>query len=296
MLRRGAVLGLVTALVAAWAVSTAPARTAHYGLTVTVSGQGRVTGPDIDCPSDCFASIPSGDVVSLTAIADDGAEFTGWGDDCVESGTSTECQLLMNRARTASAGFGAPVPPPVPRSVLTVAKEGTGTGYVGGGGGIDCGPTCAAELPNGTSVTLVAVPDPGSEFDGWGGGCSGKNECTVVLAGNTTLAAVFTHRDTKAPSVSTLRASARRGARVLLRYRVWDDSRESSEQLTVLRGKVLLARIAIRTHPALYRTIYSAPWRVPARLAPGPLAFCAVAVDEAGNRSKRSCSTLRVTR
>jgi hypothetical protein len=40
-----------------------------------------------------------------------------------------------------------------------VTKSGTGSGYVGGGGGVDCGPTCSATFGGNAQVTLVAVPD-----------------------------------------------------------------------------------------------------------------------------------------
>lgn len=281
---------------AAWAVSSAPARVSHVGLTVTVSGAGHVTGVGLNCPPGCFASIPTNNLVAITATSDGAEAFSGWGGDCVEAGTNATCELTMNRDRTVSATFGAaPPPPPTPTSTLTVTKSGTGSGYVGGSGGIDCGPTCATTLPNGTAVSLTAVADPGSTFAGWGDACTGVDQCSLSLSANTSVTAVFDHVDTRAPLISTLGTSARHGATALLRYRVWDDSRESREELTVVRGKVVLKRIAVATHEIEYRTIYSVPWRVPRALRPGVLKFCAVGVDEAGNRSKRSCSPVRVT-
>src|SRR5215468_3194903 len=97
MLRRAALLALAAGCVGAWAVSSAPAREAHVGLTITVSGAGHVTGSGLDCPPDCFISVPTNDVVAVTASPDGTETFTGWGGDCVEAGTNTTCQLTMNR-------------------------------------------------------------------------------------------------------------------------------------------------------------------------------------------------------
>ena len=296
MLRRAALLVLAAGCLSAWAVSSAPARVSHVGLTITVSGAGHVTGSGLSCPPDCFISVPTNDVVAMTAAPDGTETFTGWGGDCVESGTNATCQLTMNRDRTASATFGAaPPPPPTPTATLTVRKSGTGTGYVGGSGGIDCGPTCMTTLPNGTSVSLTAVADPGSRFAGWADACTGTEQCSLSVSADTSVTAVFDHEDTQPPLVSTLGASAKHGAIAVLRYRVWDDSRESREELTVVDGKVVLKRIAVPTHEVEYRTIYSVRWRVPRSLRPGRLRFCAVGVDEAGNRSRRTCSPFRVT-
>jgi hypothetical protein len=71
---------------------------------------------------------------------------------------------------------------------VTVSKSGTGTGTVASTpGGINCGTTCSATYPAGTSVALAATPDIGSVFTGWSsGGCAGTATCT--LAGNAPVA------------------------------------------------------------------------------------------------------------
>ncbi len=180
-------------------------------------------------------------------------------------------------------------------ATLTVTKAGTGTGYVGGAGGIDCGPTCSVSFLQGTQATLTAVPDDGSDFTGWsGGGCSGTNTCAVTLDASTDVTATFTHVDREEPRLKTMAASSSAGKNAALRFRVFDDSGKSSESFTILQGKVTIGRVTVPLGPVEYRHVYTANWRVPARLKPGQRVFCGVAADAAGNRSARSCSLLTI--
>jgi hypothetical protein len=282
-----------------WAASTASARTLHFEVTVSVTGPGRVTGSgdggSIDCPGNCSALIKQQTSITLTETPDSGAQFTSWGDECADSGSNDTCTLFMSGPKSVTAGFGA-IPPPPPKFTLTVVKTGTGTGYVGGAGGIDCGPACSVTLQEGSTVPLLAVADDGSKFTGWsGGGCSGADKCTVTFTADTQVTATFAHVDRDPPHIRTIRAFAHRGTRAALRFRVFDDSGKSREVLTILTGKVTIARIAVPTATVLYRRVYSAHWPVPADLKPGVRLYCAVAVDQTGNRSKRSCSSLTVT-
>ncbi len=58
-------------------------------------------------------------------------------------------------------------------------------------GGIDCGITCSASFPRGSTVTLTATPDSTSSFEGWRGACSGTGTCTVTMDANRTVSATF---------------------------------------------------------------------------------------------------------
>jgi YD repeat-containing protein len=84
-----------------------------------------------------------------------------------------------------------------PRFTLTVAKSGTGAGTVtaiqpAAPPGINCDPTCSADYPAGTQVTLIAAPLTGSAFDGWlGEGCTGTGTCTVEMSQARSIAATF---------------------------------------------------------------------------------------------------------
>jgi hypothetical protein len=77
--------------------------------------------------------------------------------------------------------------------LLTVAKEGTGSGTVTSSpDGIDCGSYCSESYSAGTPVTLTAAAASGSSFQGWSvGGCSGTAPCTLTLNGDMTVTATF---------------------------------------------------------------------------------------------------------
>ena len=66
--------------------------------------------------------------------------------------------------------------------LLSISRQGTGAGVVTSApAGIDCGPTCDANFPAGTVVTLTAVAESGSVFSGWAGACGGTGACTVTM-------------------------------------------------------------------------------------------------------------------
>ena len=111
-----------------------------YALNLTRSGtgQGKVTSTPggIDCGTICSTSYLSYAEVTLTAAADSGSSFTGWGGAC--SGTTSTCKVTMNEAESVSADFtlNPPPPPPPPsckKATLKLGKfkqnrkKGTGT-------------------------------------------------------------------------------------------------------------------------------------------------------------------------
>ena len=299
-MRRWVLLGMAVLALAGWATSSATARVAHYEITISVSGPGHVRGNgdggSFDCPENCSAMIRERTLLTLTATSDnDRVQFTGWGGACVEYRTDSTCELQISGPKDVTAGFGTPPPPPPPKATLTVSKTGSGSGYVGGNGGIDCGHVCVAAVSPGTPVTLIPVADDGSDFVGWSAaGCSGKDTCTLTVAADTTVTARFDHVDRAPPRIRTSPASAARGTTALLRFRVYDDSGESRELLTVRKGTATIARIRVPMSKVRYGRVYSTRWRVPRSLAPGVQRYCAVATDAAGNQSKRSCSALRI--
>ena len=86
-------------------------------MTLAGDGSGSVSSSPvgIDCPTDCSEAYDDGTVVTLTAVAATGSDFSGWsGEGC--SGTGT-CQVTMDAARSVTATFD---PEPTPTFLLTV--------------------------------------------------------------------------------------------------------------------------------------------------------------------------------
>lgn len=90
-------------------------------LTVTLydSGSGTVTDnstpPMITCSEQngtvsgtCIATYPMGAMVTLTASANEGSTFAGWGGACASSGTNPTCTVTMNSAQSVTAAFIVP--------------------------------------------------------------------------------------------------------------------------------------------------------------------------------------------
>ncbi|MEO5656576.1 MAG: hypothetical protein ABIO65_01785, partial [Nitrospiria bacterium] len=149
------------------------------------AGSGRVTSDPggIVCPAACEFAYERGTSVTLTAQPDDGAIFTGWGGAC--AGTDA-CTVTLAGDATVTAQF-------IRTFALDVRRDGAGRGDVTSSPeGISCGADCEARYPDGTTVTLTAVPETGSTFSGWSGaGCSGSADCSFVLTGDTVVTATF---------------------------------------------------------------------------------------------------------
>lgn len=99
-----------------------------------------------------------------------------------------------------------------PTSTLTVAKDGTGSGTVTGGG-IDCGPTCILAYVSGTPVELTAAADAGSTFSAWSGCDSVVGaKCTVTMTASRTATASFAKSatGTTGPATTPTTTQARR--------------------------------------------------------------------------------------
>jgi len=149
--------------------------------TVTSSPVGINCGPG--CNSDMF-DFELNQMVTLTAVAEFGSEFKGWGISCSPAGTNPEATVTMDIARDCTAEFGiAPV--------LTITKSGIGSGTVNSlPEGINCGGDCSEAYDLNTMVLINAVPDAGSVFAGFGGSADCMDGI-VTMDVNKTCDAVF---------------------------------------------------------------------------------------------------------
>lgn len=158
---------------------TAELRRNRYSVSVTKNGagSGTVTGSGVSCGATCTTMIAHGDSIMLSAAADAGSTFGGWGGVCASAGASLTCMVPITAISMVTATFT------LGTSVLTVTRNGNGR-VVSSPAGIDCqtgGGTCGASFTSGQTITLTPTADTGYMFTGWGGACSGSGSCAVTM-------------------------------------------------------------------------------------------------------------------
>ncbi|MBZ4192950.1 MAG: hypothetical protein LAE24_01395 [Candidatus Contendobacter sp.] len=163
--------------------TAAPSQT--YALTLTKSepSSGTLTGPDINCGTNCTKIYNSGTVVNLTATPVPGSAFIGWSGGC--TGSNSTCTVTMSAAKTVKAAFSRPL--------LTVKKAGSGSGLITGLG-ISCGAYCNQSYNlNTPPITLTAKAATGSNFIAWIGCDSNPipSQCTVTTKAAKAVIAIF---------------------------------------------------------------------------------------------------------
>lgn len=193
--------GCVTAAPCTFTINEATTVTAIFGgaavqaypLTVQKSGTGGGTITSshngIACGSTCSASVPAGNTVTLTAVADSASVLTGWSE--AACGSDSTCAVTMTSARTVTATFGGR---PAATYRLGVIKDGTGGGAVRSDDiWIDCGwNSCNVAVPAGNTVVLVAAPDSQSFLIGWSeDACGNSLTCPVTVTGPMSITATF---------------------------------------------------------------------------------------------------------
>lgn len=185
-----AVATLLGIAIAAIGVETAEASTTRT-LTVALAGSGTGTVQSdikhVTCPKSCTAKLKVGAVVTLTATASPGSVFEAWSGACTGTGV---CTVTMTSDLNVTATF---TPPPATALTVNVLGQDVGGDVTSSPAGINCIPTCAANYPAGTAVTLTAHPAVGVTFSGWSGGCTAAAlTCTVTLDGSKSVNATFT--------------------------------------------------------------------------------------------------------
>ncbi len=124
-------------------------------------GAGRiVSDPEgINCPSTCSAQFPIGSTIKLSAIAEPGWMFDGWGQGC--SGKEPQCTVEMDAAQMRSFSFKRIVAPLVctASQIQCMARCVDTTSDAGNCG--DCGRSCAADQ---TCVDATCVSTGGLQI------------------------------------------------------------------------------------------------------------------------------------
>lgn len=100
--------------------------------------------------------------------------------------------------------------------------------------------------------------------------------------------------DTQPPSVQAFPAAGKAFTSIALRYRVAENSGKSREQIMVYRGSSVLVNAMTKWGAVKAGgSTYHVNWYAKAR--PGLLRWCLRSFDPAGNRSAKSCASLRLT-
>ena len=143
------------------------------------SGSGTVasTPNGIDCGSSCGMLFDhTGDAFSLTAVADSGSAFTGWGGACSGAGT---CSVTLNGEVGVTAFFNK-------LRTVTINKSGSGDAVLSTApAGLNCGTTCSAQFPDTVPVTITAQLPITSVVASWSGcDSSTDTQCTFTIPKN----------------------------------------------------------------------------------------------------------------
>jgi hypothetical protein len=160
-------------------------------VTIAHTGNGRITSVDgtVSCTmASCVVSVDSGASLSLTATADADSDFKSWSGCTTTSGAT--CSLTaLTTATTVNATFA------IKNASFVISKQGNGAGTVtatwAGGGNLNCGAVCSANIPQGTMVTVQGTPVAQSTLV-FSGPCTGAGTCQLTVpAGGTTVVATF---------------------------------------------------------------------------------------------------------
>jgi len=184
-------LGLLAAVAALFVlIPASQASAAEFTLNITIEPE---EGGGVICEAEgagveCNEEFEEGQEVWLIAQPEElEYEFAGFSGDCAPEGE--ECLVVMEGStpKAVTVTF-KPI-----EYQLTINTKGSGTGGVQCDIGSGPGP-CAKKFPIGTSVILVAKEGSGSQFVGWGGECeyaSSETECEIEMYEDHVVTATF---------------------------------------------------------------------------------------------------------
>ena len=184
MMAAGLLVLLGIAAVAAYLITGGGGHT----LTVVKPTGGTLRGSGIACGTDgasCVISVDAGDVVELTATADEGFRFAGFSGDCAPVG-----RVLMGGPRSCGAAFEQGNETAGRTWPLTITPAAGGT--ILSDAGHQCGGTytaCTLNVPDGQLVKIEGYTDPGYSVAAYTGDCAPQG--TTVMSQARTCSATF---------------------------------------------------------------------------------------------------------
>jgi hypothetical protein len=167
-------------------------------VTVVVpAGEGSVLSQDhqIYCGfgGSCEGNYPIGASVTLTEVRSINYLFMGWGGACASFGTTSTCDLSVEGPTSVSVEY---IVPPLVTLTVTVTG-GAGDMVTSSPTGISTAGSQTASFPEGTGMTLTAIPGEEQGFVKWVGGQCGTgtkastSTCAFGLGGPDTETATF---------------------------------------------------------------------------------------------------------
>jgi hypothetical protein len=149
-------------------------------VAISVGGPGRVTSRfGLDCgagSTSCYATVPNGSRVTLEPVPSSDGRFGAWDGPCSASG-SRPCTLRIEGPTEVAAAFGHREPQSGPQTLSVRFERVTGAHLASQPQGIDCPPTCTAQFPSGTLVTLSV-----NEYGVFQPACTGGlDRCALVV-------------------------------------------------------------------------------------------------------------------
>ncbi|MES1247538.1 MAG: hypothetical protein ABUS54_07690, partial [Actinomycetota bacterium] len=252
---------------------------------------------------------------NIWLAADDGCTVGGAFNACIRYEEITPGgQVLDQREEALAAGRSAMYPafrPDGAGTLISVFGFSSPGDYPGLGVDIDPGHGSGySELKDGTSFNasgrwgdyFSAAYDPADNTRVWVAGAYGSAvgwgteiaalSTTPFTITNPTPPPIPVPHDARPPTVTALSSAGPLGGLVSLRYRLSDDSKRTREIITVYRGSAVVKIINTAMNAIANGSVYSAAWHAPRGTRADK--FCVVAVDPAGNRSSRSCASLRL--
>ncbi len=147
-----------------------------------VNGLGSIETGSVSCSADCISSFLDGEIIYLTAVAQEGHEFVGWSGSC--SGNDT-CMVQIEPGIVIEANF---------QEIsyvyhnLNVTANGPGNVLVNGEA---CQDNCIFEILDGELATLSVSYTNTVNFNGWSGACTGINSCSIIMSEDKSVTADF---------------------------------------------------------------------------------------------------------